>query len=173
MVSFWPHQVVHIGLREVGPCKSSQGTPFSDFFFVWNTVRDDTQRFPDNEVRKGELSMQLKKLRRTQDEIQWPIHNNDLPVMSWDNCTSINFFAVARRLDTAQSRKSRKDVPWFSSQVLFTTFPTLSMTIQVVIRCWAEWLARMPRQPFLAAFMATRTQRTMYVTSIIMDIFQR
>jgi stearoyl-CoA desaturase (Delta-9 desaturase) len=38
--------------------------------------------FPDNEVRKGQLTMQLKRLREVQDEIQWPTEN-DLPVISW------------------------------------------------------------------------------------------
>uniref|UniRef100_A0A0W0F6L9 stearoyl-CoA 9-desaturase n=1 Tax=Moniliophthora roreri TaxID=221103 RepID=A0A0W0F6L9_MONRR len=40
--------------------------------------------FPDNEVRKGELTMQLKKLRETQDNLTWPTDSNDLPVISWE-----------------------------------------------------------------------------------------
>ncbi|KAK7062736.1 stearoyl-CoA 9-desaturase [Paramarasmius palmivorus] len=40
--------------------------------------------FPDNEVCKGELTMQLKKLRETQDRIEWPTDSNDLPVISWE-----------------------------------------------------------------------------------------
>lgn len=45
----------------------------------------DTQTFPDNEVRKGELTMQLKKLRAKQDHLLWPADNNDLPVVSWES----------------------------------------------------------------------------------------
>jgi stearoyl-CoA desaturase (delta-9 desaturase) len=42
--------------------------------------------FPDNEVKKGQLTMQLKKLRETQDKLVWPSDNNDLPVISWESC---------------------------------------------------------------------------------------
>ncbi|TFY81300.1 hypothetical protein EWM64_g2712 [Hericium alpestre] len=40
--------------------------------------------FPDNEVKKGQLTMQLKRLRETQDGLVWP-HDNDLPVISWQS----------------------------------------------------------------------------------------
>ncbi|KAF9492421.1 hypothetical protein BDN71DRAFT_1451644 [Pleurotus eryngii] len=42
--------------------------------------------FPDNEVRKGVLTMQLKKLRETQEKLAWPSDSNDLPVVNWDSC---------------------------------------------------------------------------------------
>ncbi|KAF8218935.1 hypothetical protein L208DRAFT_1383159, partial [Tricholoma matsutake] len=35
--------------------------------------------FPDNEVRKGQLAMQLKKLRETQETLEWPSNSDDLP----------------------------------------------------------------------------------------------
>lgn len=41
--------------------------------------------FPDNEVRKGQLTMQLKKLRETQEHLTWPTDSNDLPVISWES----------------------------------------------------------------------------------------
>ncbi|KAF7326369.1 Acyl-CoA desaturase [Mycena venus] len=41
--------------------------------------------FPDNEVRKGQLTMQLKRLRETQESLAWPSDSNDLPVISWDS----------------------------------------------------------------------------------------
>ncbi|KAG5350974.1 hypothetical protein C0989_008414 [Termitomyces sp. Mn162] len=41
--------------------------------------------FPDNEVRKGQLTMQLKKLRETQEELRWPSNSDDLPVISWES----------------------------------------------------------------------------------------
>ncbi|KAJ6486729.1 delta 9-fatty acid desaturase protein [Mycena sanguinolenta] len=41
--------------------------------------------FPDNEVRKGQLTMQLKRLRETQESLAWPMDSNDLPVISWDS----------------------------------------------------------------------------------------
>jgi stearoyl-CoA desaturase (delta-9 desaturase) len=40
--------------------------------------------FPDNEVRKGQLTMQLKKLREEQDQLTWPTEN-DLPVIDWNS----------------------------------------------------------------------------------------
>jgi stearoyl-CoA desaturase (delta-9 desaturase) len=44
--------------------------------------------FPDNEVRKGQLTMELKKLRQTQEKLAWPSDSNDLPVISWESFTS-------------------------------------------------------------------------------------
>ncbi|KIJ23042.1 hypothetical protein M422DRAFT_276460 [Sphaerobolus stellatus SS14] len=41
--------------------------------------------FPDNEVKKGQLTMELKKLRQTQDDLRWPSDSNDLPVISWES----------------------------------------------------------------------------------------
>ncbi|KAF8886523.1 delta 9-fatty acid desaturase protein [Infundibulicybe gibba] len=41
--------------------------------------------FPDNEVKKGQLTMQLKKLRETQEMLAWPSDSNDLPVISWES----------------------------------------------------------------------------------------
>jgi stearoyl-CoA desaturase (delta-9 desaturase) len=41
--------------------------------------------FPDNEVKKGQLTMELKKLKTKQDSITWPTSSNDLPVISWDS----------------------------------------------------------------------------------------
>ena len=42
--------------------------------------------FPENEVRKGELTMQLKKLRETQDGLTWAPDVEGLPVISWESC---------------------------------------------------------------------------------------
>ncbi|KAJ7135864.1 delta 9-fatty acid desaturase protein [Mycena epipterygia] len=41
--------------------------------------------FPDNEIRKGQLTMELKRLRETQEGLSWPSDSNDLPVISWDS----------------------------------------------------------------------------------------
>jgi stearoyl-CoA desaturase (delta-9 desaturase) len=43
------------------------------------------QVFPDNEVRKGQLTMELKKLRETQEHLTWPSDSNDLVVISWES----------------------------------------------------------------------------------------
>ncbi|THH02985.1 hypothetical protein EW145_g6629 [Phellinidium pouzarii] len=42
------------------------------------------QIFPDNEIRKGELAMSLKRLKEVQDGITWPLRSDDLPVISWE-----------------------------------------------------------------------------------------
>jgi len=41
--------------------------------------------FPENEVRKGQLTMELKKLKETQERLAWPSHSDDLPVISWES----------------------------------------------------------------------------------------
>ncbi|KAG2058251.1 hypothetical protein BDR06DRAFT_980516 [Suillus hirtellus] len=56
--------------------------------------------FPDNEVRKGQLTMQLKRLRETQETLSWPFDNSDLPVISWDSCTYLSAYARCRHLLT-------------------------------------------------------------------------
>ncbi|KLO17514.1 delta 9-fatty acid desaturase protein [Schizopora paradoxa] len=40
--------------------------------------------FPDNEIRMGELSMSLKRLKSVQDNLTWPKSSADLPVISWE-----------------------------------------------------------------------------------------
>ncbi|KAF8548001.1 hypothetical protein OG21DRAFT_1479331 [Imleria badia] len=39
--------------------------------------------FSDNEILKGELTMELKQLRKTQDALTWPRPGSSLPVLSW------------------------------------------------------------------------------------------
>ncbi|KAI0292881.1 delta9-fatty acid desaturase [Russula brevipes] len=41
--------------------------------------------FPDNEVTKGQLTMELKRLRQTQDGLVWPKDDVDLPVISYQS----------------------------------------------------------------------------------------
>ncbi|KAI0058134.1 hypothetical protein BV25DRAFT_1902258 [Artomyces pyxidatus] len=41
--------------------------------------------FPDNEVAKGQLTMQLKRLREKQDGLQWPEDVSNLPIVSWQS----------------------------------------------------------------------------------------
>lgn len=46
------------------------------------------KKFPDNEIRKGQYTMKLQKLKEEQDSIAWPIDSNKLPVISWDDFLS-------------------------------------------------------------------------------------
>ncbi|KAI9511679.1 delta 9-fatty acid desaturase protein [Russula earlei] len=41
--------------------------------------------FPDNEVTKGQLTMELKRLRKTQDGLVWPKEHVDLPIISYES----------------------------------------------------------------------------------------
>ncbi|CAD6932414.1 unnamed protein product, partial [Tilletia laevis] len=41
--------------------------------------------FPDNEVRKGRLAMELQKLHEGNRDITWPTSANHLPVISWSD----------------------------------------------------------------------------------------
>ncbi|KAH7105195.1 hypothetical protein BKA62DRAFT_691981 [Auriculariales sp. MPI-PUGE-AT-0066] len=41
--------------------------------------------FPENEIQKGQLTMELKKMRKIQDKIVWPTTSNGLPIVSWDS----------------------------------------------------------------------------------------
>ncbi|THH19614.1 hypothetical protein EW146_g1579 [Bondarzewia mesenterica] len=56
-------------------------------WFIWTCSKvglaSHLKIFPDNEVRKGQLTMQLKRLRETQDGITWPEQVDHLPVISW------------------------------------------------------------------------------------------
>ncbi|KAF8271839.1 delta 9-fatty acid desaturase [Lactarius quietus] len=50
----------------------------------WLGLASHLKTFPDNEVKKGQLTMQLQRLRETQEGIVWP-QDNDLPVISWQS----------------------------------------------------------------------------------------
>ena len=71
--------------------------------------------FPENEIRKGELSMSLKHLKRRQDSLSWPKRSNELPVIDWKTCefrsipiSSIyaDFNFILLHLIGAQSKKN-------------------------------------------------------------------
>ena len=56
------------------------------------------QTFPDNEIKKGQVAMKLKKLQAQGATVVWPKTSNDLPVLNWDQCTFrlfLTFFEVS------------------------------------------------------------------------------
>ena len=61
-------------------------------WFIWACEKvglaSHLKVFSENEVKKGQLSMQLKKLRQTQDGLVWAPDVQELPVVSWESCTS-------------------------------------------------------------------------------------
>ncbi len=64
-------------------------------WFIWSMQKmglaSHLKVFPENEVRKGQLTMQLKRLRETQESLTWPSNSDDLPVVSFDSCAYIFF----------------------------------------------------------------------------------
>ena len=42
--------------------------------------------FPEMELQKSELTMRLKKLKREQDALTWPLESAELPVIDWETC---------------------------------------------------------------------------------------
>lgn len=44
------------------------------------------RKFPDVEIKRSLLTMQLKKLDEEQRSIPWPIASDDLPIISWETC---------------------------------------------------------------------------------------
>ncbi|KAJ3571726.1 hypothetical protein NP233_g3564 [Leucocoprinus birnbaumii] len=44
----------------------------------------DLKVFGGNEIEKGMLAMELKRLKKIQDDLRWPLKTNELPVWSWD-----------------------------------------------------------------------------------------
>lgn len=52
----------------------------------WIGLATHLKAFPENEVKKGQLTMELKKLKAKSDKIEWPVDSNDLPVVSWESC---------------------------------------------------------------------------------------
>lgn len=59
-------------------------------WFIWVAsqlgLASHLKVFPENEVKKGQLTMQLKKLRETQEDLKWAPNVDDLPVISWESC---------------------------------------------------------------------------------------
>lgn len=43
--------------------------------------------FPRNEIAKGQLAMELKRLKATQDTLAWPPPRAALPFVSWAACS--------------------------------------------------------------------------------------
>lgn len=58
-------------------------------WFIWTMYKvglaSHLKKFPDNEIRKGQYTMKLQQLAEFGEEIEWPKHSNDLPVISWED----------------------------------------------------------------------------------------
>jgi len=58
-------------------------------WFIWTMqqlgLASHLKVFPENEVRKGQLAMQLKRLRETQEGLTWAPDVSNLPIISWES----------------------------------------------------------------------------------------
>ncbi|KAF8888195.1 hypothetical protein CPB85DRAFT_1231859 [Mucidula mucida] len=58
-------------------------------WFIWCMYKIglawQLKTFPSNEIQKGVLTMELKRLKKVQDAIKWPGNANDLPVISFES----------------------------------------------------------------------------------------
>lgn len=63
------------------------------------------RRFPRNEVRKGMLGMELKRMKSVQDSIVWPKaagEEMEIGVVDWEGCTfSLILFSLSLSLSLA------------------------------------------------------------------------
>ncbi|KZO98577.1 delta9-fatty acid desaturase [Calocera viscosa TUFC12733] len=51
----------------------------------WLGLASHLKAFPEGEIKKGQLTMELKKLDRKSHTITWPKSSNDLPVITWES----------------------------------------------------------------------------------------
>ncbi|KAH9941234.1 delta 9-fatty acid desaturase protein [Epithele typhae] len=58
-------------------------------WFIWVCqqvgLASHLKTFPENEVAKGQLTMQLKRLREKQEHLNWAPDSDDLPVVNWSS----------------------------------------------------------------------------------------
>jgi cytochrome b involved in lipid metabolism len=51
-------------------------------------LASELKTFPSNEIKKGIYNQKLKALQRERRVIQWPKNNDDLPILTWEQCAS-------------------------------------------------------------------------------------
>ncbi|PBK59665.1 hypothetical protein ARMSODRAFT_1027211 [Armillaria solidipes] len=71
-------------------------------WFIWSMqnigLASHVKVFLENEVRQGQLTMQLKHLRETQESLAWPSNSDDLPVVSFDSLADVRPLNAAHNL---------------------------------------------------------------------------
>ena len=79
-------------------------------FFFYKGPLTCIQMFPENEIQKGMLSMELKRLHKKQAGIVWP--QSDLPVVKWGTCkcTQCLFFYTVHGQFLALSDQSLSQI---------------------------------------------------------------
>lgn len=54
----------------------------------WMGQATHLKTFPANEIAKGQYTMKLKKLVDAAEALKWPVENDALPIVSWEDCES-------------------------------------------------------------------------------------
>ncbi|KAI9573404.1 hypothetical protein HD554DRAFT_867398 [Boletus coccyginus] len=58
-------------------------------WFLWSCEKlglaTHLKTFSDNEIQKGELTVQLRRLRQKQEALSWPSEKPELPVITWED----------------------------------------------------------------------------------------
>ena len=52
----------------------------------WLGLASDLHVFSENEIQKGEFTMQVRRLKEFQDKIKWPLKSITLPIVDWESC---------------------------------------------------------------------------------------
>lgn len=55
----------------------------------WFGLASHLKVFPDNEVKKGQMTMELKKIKARSESLEWPKSSNDLPIINWGEFQSL------------------------------------------------------------------------------------
>lgn len=63
------------------------------------------------EIRKGQLTMELKRLKETQDSLTWPSDSDDLPIINWESCKQTYFCRLAHSNQTLVVQDQSKTRP--------------------------------------------------------------
>jgi len=61
----------------------------SQWFIVtmsWIGQATHLKAFPANEIAKGQYTMKLKQLVDSTKDMKWPVSNDHLPIVSWEDC---------------------------------------------------------------------------------------
>ena len=52
----------------------------------WIGQATHLKAFPANEIAKGQYTMKLKQLVDSTKDMKWPVSNDHLPIVSWEDC---------------------------------------------------------------------------------------
>ncbi len=65
-----------------------QWDPTKWFIMVcrWLGQARNLKSFSGNEIEKGMLTMELKRLKKVQDGLAWPLKKEELSIWTWERC---------------------------------------------------------------------------------------